>query len=161
MDDMKIARSPRISKFHKRNDTIESGVSSAWYLDSIRERNACDSESKLDTHAMRATDISSHTILLSVRSAGMRVLDPSLVSSLCRTLQVEGIHNGNHATACVCVTQKPLNLLHVRPTFSPGQVTRPCRADRLLFSSNSRLDRLDRRTAAIFVSTRSSHPGST
>lgn len=34
IDDMKIAGSARISKFHKRNDTIESGVSSAWYLDS-------------------------------------------------------------------------------------------------------------------------------
>jgi len=57
IDDMKIARGARISKFHKWNDTIESGVSSPWYLDSIRERNACDFESKLDTHAMRATDL--------------------------------------------------------------------------------------------------------
>ncbi|KYN08687.1 hypothetical protein ALC62_00358 [Cyphomyrmex costatus] len=73
---------------------------------------------------------SRHDTIRSSPSAGelanKLLKDPSLVSSLCRTLQVEGIHNGNHATACVCVTQKPTNLFHVRPTFSPGQVTRPC-----------------------------------
>lgn len=60
-----------------------------------------------------------------------RVLDPSSTSLFCRTPQVPRARAQVFITAitrrrCVCVTQKPTNPLHARPTFSPGQVVQDC-----------------------------------
>lgn len=70
-------------------------------------------------------------IASSVRSAGMWPLDSSSsVSSLCRTLQVGGIHNGNHATRCACASLKSRRISFTRdlPSYLDKlQGTRRCR----------------------------------